>query len=164
MKSFLMLLLLVPSLSFAICCNRGGNPVQGQPFQTKEGCLGQANANNGFFWSNGDQCPQSGECCKVVTPVQGVYQDCAQLEATLNTMSGADVVGRCNQINQGESCRWTCAQPEPVVDCCLNATQSKIRCAAFNSDLKACAANRECKVNRKCLKPVPAKPIKKIQR
>ncbi len=159
MKLLLTLFFLLPSLSFALCCNRGGNPVNGAPFQTKEGCLTQANINNGFFWTNGKQCPKSGRCCKVVTPVQGMYVDCAELEATMNATPGANVVERCNQIYGGQSCQWTCPSvpsPTPNQDCCLNATQSKIKCAAFNKDLKTCARHKECRVNPKCnTKPAP---------
>lgn len=111
MKTMFFLFLMIPSIAFSVCCNHGGQVVNGQPMQTQEGCLTQANLNAGHYWVSGSTCPQSGSCCKVkiVNGLQGVFQDCAQLQADLSGMSGADMVGRCNQINGGQSCQWTCS-------------------------------------------------------
>ena len=52
--------------------------------------------------------PVSGKCCLYTGPAA---YDCASLE---NLGPGADLDGRCNQVNQGQSCAWTYSNPE----CC----------------------------------------------
>jgi hypothetical protein len=44
----------------AVCCNRGNQIVNGNPFQTERGCLRHANSNNGFYWVNGPDCRGGG--------------------------------------------------------------------------------------------------------
>jgi len=41
-----------------------------------------------------------GACCRLSGPVA---YDCASIE---NLGPGADLDGRCNQVNQGQSCSW----------------------------------------------------------
>jgi hypothetical protein len=45
-------------------------------------------------------CGTSGECCTFTGPVPF---DCESIE---NLGPGADLDGRCNQVNQGNSCSW----------------------------------------------------------
>ncbi len=52
--------------------------------------------------------PVSGECCIYTGPMT---YDCAAIE---NLGPGADLDGRCNQVNQGQSCAWDYSNPE----CC----------------------------------------------
>lgn len=52
--------------------------------------------------------PTSGDCCIYTGPQ---VHDCAAIE-TLG--AGADLDGRCNQVNQGSSCAWDYSDPE----CC----------------------------------------------
>lgn len=52
--------------------------------------------------------PVSGECCIFTGPVA---HDCAAIE---NLGPGADLDGRCNQANQGQSCAWNYS----IAECC----------------------------------------------
>jgi|GEM_PF-2334716 len=53
-------------------------------------------------------CGTSGTCCQFTGPVAW---DCAAIE---NLGPGADLDGRCNQVNQGQSCSWYYSSD----DCC----------------------------------------------
>ncbi len=77
------------------------------------GLAGIAFAIIGFVACNGGQPtePVSGECCMYTGPVA---YDCASLE---NLGPGADLDGRCNQVNQGQSCAWNYSSQE----CCEKA-------------------------------------------
>lgn len=55
--------------------------------------------------------PTSGPCCKYTGFVP---HDCASIE---NLGPGADFDGRCNQVNQGNSCTWLYSDEE----CCQTA-------------------------------------------
>jgi hypothetical protein len=70
--------------------------------------LGIAVALTGLVACTEVKPPTSGKCCLYTGPT--VY-DCASIE-TLGP--GADLDGRCNQVNQGNSCAWNYANPE----CC----------------------------------------------
>ncbi len=52
-----------------------------------------------------------GECCIYTGPVG---YDCASIE---NLGPGADLDGRCNQVNQGQSCAWNYS----IDECCETA-------------------------------------------
>lgn len=52
--------------------------------------------------------PTSGTCCQYTGPQSF---DCASIE---NLGPGADLDGRCNQVNQGNSCSWVYSDD----DCC----------------------------------------------
>ena len=56
-------------------------------------------------------CGPSGKCCIFTGPVG---HDCAAIE---NLGPGADLDGRCNQVNQGQSCSWDYGD----VSCCETA-------------------------------------------
>ena len=56
-------------------------------------------------------CGPSGECCKFTGPVG---HDCASIE---NLGPGADLDGRCNQVNQSQSCSWDYGD----LSCCKTA-------------------------------------------
>ena len=55
--------------------------------------------------------PVSGECCIYTGPAA---YDCKSIE---NLGPGADLDGRCNQVNQGQSCAWLYSKEE----CCETA-------------------------------------------
>ena len=54
------------------------------------------------------KCGTGGKCCLFTGPVP---HDCASIE---NLGPGADLDGRCNQVNQGQSCSWDYGNDE----CC----------------------------------------------
>jgi hypothetical protein len=58
-------------------------------------------------------CGNSGTCCQFTGPMA---HDCASIE---KLGPGADLDGRCNQVNQGQSCSWKYGNDS----CCLMAVK-----------------------------------------
>lgn len=88
-----------------------------------DGRCNQVNQGQSCSWNYSDQrcceiavadgfgdvtCGRSGGCCLFTGPVG---HDCASIE---NLGPGADLDGRCNEVNQGQSCSWDYSDPR----CC----------------------------------------------
>ena len=76
--------------------------------------------------------PVSGKCCIYTGPKA---HDCKAIE---NLGPGADLDGRCNQVNQGNSCAWDYSDPE----CCEVAANDghgdKVTCEPDGTDGECC--------------------------
>ena len=76
--------------------------------------------------------PTSGPCCNYTGPV---VHDCAAIE---NLGPGADLDGRCNQVNQSQSCAWNYS----TADCCDTAVSDGIpgdvTCGAIGPSGECC--------------------------
>lgn len=76
--------------------------------------------------------PVGGKCCIYTGPMP---HDCAAIEAL---GPGADLDGRCNQVNQGQSCAWDYS----VAECCEIAANDgfgdPVTCEPGGKDGKCC--------------------------
>jgi hypothetical protein len=85
-------------------------------YSVEECCERAVNDGFGDVTCGPDTTGTSGSCCRFTGPVA---YDCASIE---NLPPGGDLDGRCNAVNQGQSCSWFYGND----DCCKIAVDDGI--------------------------------------